>query len=37
MLDDPRDWHLRSNEILKLFERRLEERGTWQGKLYKKN
>jgi len=37
LLDDPRDWHLRSNEILRLFEKRLEERETWQGKLYKKN
>jgi len=36
MLDDPRKWHLRSNEIFLLFEKRLEERGTWQGRLYEK-
>jgi len=36
LLDDPRDWHLRSNEILRLFEKRLEERDTSQGRLYKK-
>jgi len=36
LLDDPRDWHMRSNEIFRLFEIRLEERETWQGKLYKK-
>jgi hypothetical protein len=34
LLDDPRDWHMRSNEIFRLFEQRLEERGTWQGRLY---
>jgi radical SAM protein (TIGR01212 family) len=33
MLDDPREWHLRSAEILRLFEKRLEERNTWQGRL----
>ena len=37
MLDDPRDWQLRSNEIFKVFERRLEELNTWQGRLYKQN
>ena len=36
LLDDPRDWHMRSNEILRLFEQRLEERETWQGRLCKK-
>jgi len=35
LLDDPRDWHLRSNEIFRLFEQRLEERNTWQGRLFK--
>ncbi len=35
MLDDPRNWSLRSNEILQLFTQRLEERATWQGRLYK--
>lgn len=34
LLDDPREWHMRSNEIFRLFEQRLEERGTWQGRLY---
>ena len=34
LLDDPREWHMRSNEIFRLFELRLEERGTWQGRLY---
>ena len=37
LLADPRDWHMRSNEIFKLFEKRLEERDTWQGRLCKKN
>jgi radical SAM protein (TIGR01212 family) len=37
LLDDPREWHMRSNEIFKLFEQRLEERGTWQGRLYEKS
>jgi len=37
LLADPRDWHLRSNEIFRLFEKRLEERNTWQGRLCKKN
>ncbi|MDM8002405.1 MAG: TIGR01212 family radical SAM protein [Bacteroidota bacterium] len=37
MLADPRDWHLRSNEIFRLFEKQLEERSTWQGRLCKKN
>ncbi|HQN59487.1 MAG TPA: TIGR01212 family radical SAM protein [Bacteroidales bacterium] len=36
MLADPRDWHMRSNEIFGLFEKRLEERNTWQGRLCKK-
>jgi radical SAM protein (TIGR01212 family) len=36
LLDDPRDWHMRSNEIFRLFEQRLEERETWQGRLCKK-
>ncbi len=35
-LDDPRDWHLRSSELFRLFEHRLEERNTWQGRLCKK-
>ncbi len=35
MLDDPRNWSLRSNEILQLFGERLEERETWQGRLFK--
>ena len=34
LLDDPREWHMRSNDIFRLFELRLEERGTWQGRLY---
>ncbi len=34
MLEDPRDWHMRSNEIFRLFEQRLEEHDTWQGRLY---
>ncbi len=34
LLDDPRDWHMRSNEIFRLFEQRLEEHNTWQGRLY---
>ncbi len=36
LLDDPRDWHMRSDEIFRLFERRLEERDTWQGRIYKR-
>jgi radical SAM protein (TIGR01212 family) len=36
-LDDPRDWHLRSNEIFRLFGQQLDERDTWQGRLYKQN
>lgn len=36
MLDDPRDWHMRSNEIFRLFEERLEKKDTWQGRLYNK-
>jgi radical SAM protein (TIGR01212 family) len=36
LLDDPRDWHMRSNEIFRLFEQRLEARETWQGRLCKK-
>ncbi|MRR20169.1 TIGR01212 family radical SAM protein [bacterium] len=36
LLDDPRDWHMRSGDIFRLFEQRLEERGTWQGRLYEK-
>lgn len=36
LLDDPREWHIRSNEIFRLFEKRLEELDTWQGRLYKK-
>ena len=34
LLDDPRDWHMRSDEIFRLFEQRLAERDTWQGRLY---
>jgi radical SAM protein (TIGR01212 family) len=37
LLDDPRNWNLRSNEIFRLFEERLEERNTWQGRLCKKS
>jgi len=36
LLDDPRDWHMRSNEIFRLFEQRLGEKETWQGRLCKK-
>lgn len=36
LLNDPRDWHMRSNEIFRLFEQRLAERETWQGRLCKK-
>lgn len=36
MLDDPRKWHLRSNEIFRLFEDRLEASDTWQGRLFNK-
>jgi radical SAM protein (TIGR01212 family) len=36
LLDDPRDWHRRSNEIFGLFETLLESRDTWQGRLYNK-
>jgi radical SAM protein (TIGR01212 family) len=36
MLDDPRDWQMRSNEIFRLFEARLEAADTWQGRLYNK-
>jgi len=36
LLDDPRDWHKRSNEIFGLFEARLESTDTWQGRLYNK-
>jgi len=34
ILADPREWHLRSNEIFMLFEKRLEEVDTWQGRLF---
>lgn len=37
MLADPRNWQLRSNEIFRLFEARLESAGTWQGRLYNKS
>lgn len=37
MLDDPRDWQLRSNEIFRLFEKRLEDQNKWQGRLCKKS
>ena len=36
LLDDPRDWHKRSNEIFSLFEARLKSKDTWQGRLYNK-
>ena len=36
LLDDPRDWHKRSNEIFGLFETMLENRNSWQGRLYNK-
>jgi len=36
MLDDPRDWDKRSNEIFRLFEALLESKDTWQGRLYNK-
>ena len=35
MLDDPRDWRMRSSGIFRLFEQELEKRDTWQGKMYK--
>ncbi len=34
LLDDPRDWHKRSNEIFSLFESLLENKDTWQGRLF---
>jgi len=34
-LADPRLWDLRTDEFLRLFEKRLEELDTWQGRLYK--
>jgi uncharacterized protein len=34
-LADPRLWDLRTDEFLRLFEKRLEEKDTWQGRLYK--
>jgi len=37
MLADARNWHLRSNEIFRLFEARLESAGTWQGRMYNKS
>jgi uncharacterized protein len=36
-LADPRLWDMRTDEFLRLFEKRLEELDTWQGRLYKKN
>lgn len=36
LLDEPREWHMRSDEIFRRFKRRLEERDTWQGRLYEK-
>ena len=36
LLDDPRDWHKRSNEIFSLFESLLETKDTWQGRLFNK-
>jgi radical SAM superfamily enzyme len=36
LLDDPRDWHKRSNEIFSLFEALLKSKDTWQGRLYNK-
>jgi radical SAM protein (TIGR01212 family) len=36
LLDDPRDWHKRSNEIFSLFESLLENKDTWQGRLFNK-
>jgi hypothetical protein len=35
LLDDPRAWDKRSNEIFSLFEALLESKDTWQGRLYK--
>lgn len=35
MLADPRDWHMRSGGIMRLFEQKLEACNTWQGRLYK--
>jgi len=29
------NWKMRNDQLLNLFEKRLEERNTWQGKLYK--
>ncbi len=34
ILADPRLWDLRTDEFLRLFEKRLEEKDTWQGRLY---
>jgi len=36
MLDDPRSWQMRSNELFRLFEQRLEAAATWQGRLFNK-
>ena len=33
LLDDPRNWQMRSNEVFRIFEKRLGERNTWQGRL----
>jgi uncharacterized protein len=33
-LADPRLWDLRTDEFLRLFENKLEEMDTWQGRLY---
>lgn len=33
-LADPRLWDLRTDEFLRLFDKRLEELDTWQGRLY---
>ena len=36
MLDDPRSWQMRSNELFRLFEQRLEAADTCQGRLFNK-
>ncbi len=37
LLDDPRDWKVRSSEIAGMFAGRLQQRDTWQGRLWKKS
>ncbi len=35
MLDDPREWMIRSSTMAEMFAERLQKRDTWQGKLWK--